>query len=250
MNELEHLKNKFFYKNNTAQVFGELNQEEFNKLISSLKSYERPDILSMYDNKIFGIEHFEFDSYNRSNSKGSDYKIKDYRIEKIFDKEIKEKLENNDSIILHDEIKSTATLNNYYKNFENIFKVHYKKIQSYIDHIDEEFDCEEKEVHICFFAEDVTPLGNYFWNDNDESNLSPMLPIYSNAIRQLLDECPLVEFLIIGSFFMNDNKLFIIRNNKETLDKLANDYNEIRQEKFFNFKPQTTGFAFKIQKKK
>lgn len=250
MSELEHLVNKFFCKDMTAQVFYELSQEKFDKVIKTLKMYERPDILSMYENKILGIEHFEFDSYNRSNKKGSDYKIKDYRIEKRLDKEIKEKLQNNDTIIVHDEIDSTASLDNYYNNFEKIFKDHYQKINSYIEHIKENFDCQNKEIHICFFAEDVSPLGNYFFNKNNDKKITPLLPIYSDKMRKLLKDSPLVEYLVIGSFCINNNRLFIIENTKDALERFAKDYKEVNSDDFFSFEPQTTGFAFKVPKDK
>ncbi len=248
MSELEHLVNEFLTKDTSAQVYYELSQNKFNKVINALGIYEKPDILSMYDNKILGIEHFEFDSYNRAKKRGSDYKVKDYRIEKKFDKEIKEKLLDNDSIVVHDEINSTASLANYYQNFENIFKNHYQKIQSYIDHIKQDFDCKNKEIHICFFAEDVTPLGNYFFDKSNDEKITPLLPIFSEKIRQLLKDSPLVEYLVIGSFCMNDNRIFIIQSTKEALERFANDHKEVSDDDFFSFKPQTTGFAFKIPK--
>ena len=65
MSELEHLANKFLNKDMTAQVYYELSQDKFNKVVNGLGIYEKPDILSIYDNTILGIEHFEFDSYNR-----------------------------------------------------------------------------------------------------------------------------------------------------------------------------------------
>ena len=248
MSELEHLANKFLNKDMTAQVYYELSQDKFNKVVNGLGIYEKPDILSIYDNTILGIEHFEFDSYNRSNKKGSDYKIKDYRVEKRLDEEIKEKLKNNDSIIVHDEIDSTATLTNYYKNFETIFKDHYQKIQSYIDHINQDFECKNKKIHICFFAEDVTPLGNYFLDKSNDRKIKPLLPIFSDKIRQLLEDSPLVKYLVIGSFCMTDNRLFIIENTKEAIERLKKDHKEVSDDDFFSFEPQTTGFAFKISK--
>lgn len=248
MSELEHLVNKFLCKDTTAQVFYELSQDKFNKVINGLGIYEKPDIISMYDNKVLGIEHFEFDSYNKSNKKGSDYKVKDYRIEKRFDKEIKDKLINNDSIIVHDKIDSTATLTNYYKNFETIFKEHYQKIQSYVDHINQDFDCKNKEINICFFAEDVTPLGNYFLDKSNDRKITPLLPIFYDQIRQLLEDSPLVKYLVIGSFCMTDNRLFIIENTKEAIERIEKDHKEVSEDDFFSFEPQTTGFAFKISK--
>lgn len=70
MSELEHLINKFCNTDMTVQAYYELSQDKFNKVFNRLSVYERPDILSVYDNIILGIEHFEFDSYNRLNKEG------------------------------------------------------------------------------------------------------------------------------------------------------------------------------------
>ena len=72
MSEIEHLINKFCNTDMTIQVYYELIQDKFNKVFNGLRVYERPDILSVYDNIILGIEHFEFYSYNRLNKEGSD----------------------------------------------------------------------------------------------------------------------------------------------------------------------------------
>ena len=71
MSELEHLINKFCNKDMTVQAYYELSQDKFNKVFNGLRVYERPDILSVYDNIILGIEHFEYDRYNRLNKEGS-----------------------------------------------------------------------------------------------------------------------------------------------------------------------------------
>ena len=86
----------FFRKNIRIEFIGDLPQNTPNqikdtikKIIDRLEQYERPDIISEYNNIILGIEHFEFDSYYRSNKKGSDYKVKDNQIQKNFNNIIK-----------------------------------------------------------------------------------------------------------------------------------------------------------------
>lgn len=90
-----------------------MNQNIFDKVIKNLECYERPDILSMFDNEIVAIEHFEFDSYNRDNKKGSDFKIKNFRIEDRFIRKVKEQIEEK-QIVIHDKIESTAFLKNIF----------------------------------------------------------------------------------------------------------------------------------------
>lgn len=248
MNELKHLVKEFFSKKNKAKVFYDLSRKKFNKILKGLKNYESPDIISTYDNVIVGIEHFEFDSYNKSNKKGSDYKIKENKLDKKFDNDMKEILQENDSMIVHDILKSTASLKNYFKNFEENFKKHYKKIPSYIKHINQDFNCQEKEIHIVFFAEDVTLLGNFFLDKNNDNNLTLLLPIYSEQIKQLLEKSPLVEYLIIGTACMSDNKLFIIKNSKEIFKKFKKENEEVEDKDFLKFDPQITSYGFKILK--
>lgn len=93
MRELQKIISKYFQKDGTGIVYYNISQKLFNKVIdpNNIMSYERPDILSVFDNKIVGIEHFEFDSYKSSNKRGSDFKIKDYIIEKKFDEKMKKK---------------------------------------------------------------------------------------------------------------------------------------------------------------
>ena len=239
MNELEHLNNIFFRKNIRIEFIGDLPQNTPNqikdtikKIIDRLEQYERPDIISEYNNIILGIEHFEFDSYYRSNKKGSDYKVKDNQIQKNFNNIIKNS-KNNKEIIVGDQIKSTASLDNYYKNFENIFKNHYKKIPEYIKNIKENYNCENKEIQMCFFAEDVTPLGSCFLDKNRK--LNSLLPIHSNQIRQLLKNSPLIKYLIIGNFLNTEYQLFIIENTKENIEYLSNTLNEVNENIFFKF---------------
>ena len=52
MSELERIINKYLSKDETAITYSDFNQDEINKLFQNMGIYERPDILSMYDNKI------------------------------------------------------------------------------------------------------------------------------------------------------------------------------------------------------
>lgn len=91
MNELERIISKYFVKDDMTITYSDFNQDEVNKLFQNMRSYERPDILSIYDNKIVAIEHFEFDSYKNSR-KGSNFKIQENIIENKMQKEIDLKL--------------------------------------------------------------------------------------------------------------------------------------------------------------
>ena len=66
MNELQKIVNKYLSKDGRVITYSDFNQEEVNKLFQNISDYERPNILSIYDNKIVAIEHFEFDSYKNT----------------------------------------------------------------------------------------------------------------------------------------------------------------------------------------
>ncbi len=248
MIELQRIVNKYFQKDGTAEVYYYINQELFNKVVNpdNIRSYERPDILSIFDNKIVGIEHFEFDSYKSSNKHGSDFKIKNSSVERKFDEKVKEILKEKDSLIVHDQIESTASLNNYFNNFKKIFKAHYRKINDYLEHIKQDLDCSNKEIHFCFFAEDVSPLGSYFLNE--KRKISLLNPLFSDEVIELLKNSPKVEYLIIGTYAMDKHKMIIIENKKKVLEKFKKEHMKIENKDFLAFSPQTTGYALKISK--
>lgn len=246
MSEAERIIEKYFQKDNTAIVYYNLDQNIFNQVIKHIGKYEKPDMLSIFDNNIIAIEHFEFDSFKRSR-KGSDFQIKHNNMNNQFKEIIDKELTTKDYVTIHGQIKSTASLNNYYENFKHNFISHYDKIDSYINHIQEDFG-KNKEIKICFFAEDVTPLGNYFLNRKTSSSPYLLHPLYSNDIIDLLINSPKVEYLIIGTYAMSDYKLIIIENRKEVLEKFKQEKIDFKEEDYFVFEPQTTGFATKIPK--
>ena len=247
---VERIIEKYFQKDDTAIVYYELDQDLFNKVIDpkNIGKYEKPDILSIFDNKIIGIEHFEFDSFKR-NRKGSDFQIKHNVMENNFQKEINEKLKDSDSVTVHGHIESTCSLDNYFNNFKHNFKEHYKKVDSYIKHIEDDYGT-DKEISICFFAEDVTPLGNYFMNRKKSSSPWLLNPLYSDEIIDLLKNSPKIKYLIIGAYAMKEYKLTIIKNSEEVLNKFKKERYKIKEEDYLSFSPQTTGFAMLIPKEK
>ena len=50
MSECEKIINKYLSKDGTAITYSDFSQEEINKLFQNMGIYERPDILSIYDN--------------------------------------------------------------------------------------------------------------------------------------------------------------------------------------------------------
>ena len=246
MKEIERIIEKYLKNGGEGIVYFNLNQELFNKVIYNAKPYERPDILSIFDNKIIGIEHFEFDSYKRTKRKGSDFKIKENKIERNINRKLNEELILKDSAIVNEEIESTGSLKNYFDNFKEIFLDHYQKIDTYIENIKNNFDCTNKEIHFCFFAEDVTTLGNYYLST--ERKVSLLDPLFSSDVIEILKNSPKVEYLIIGVYAMHEYKMVIIENKKNILERLKKERMEVNEKNFLCFSPQIMGSAIKIPK--
>jgi hypothetical protein len=245
MSELERVVYRYFYEDSNASVLYEIDEIEINKMIRNMKKYERPDILSIYDNKIIGIEHFEFDSY-KNDRKGSDFQRKHSVIDNKMKEAMKNDLKTKDTVILHDKIECTSSLKNYYKNFIKVFNLHYEKIDEYNEHILEDFDCENKIIYFWFFVEDVTPLGNYYFDD--KRNICLLNPLFSKEIRDLLLKSPKIKGIILGQQTMDGKKVTIIINDTNTMDKFKKYNDEVTDKDYFSFEPHTTGFATLIPK--
>lgn len=246
MSEAERIIDRYFQNGTTAIVYYDLDQDVFNNVIKNVGKYEKPDILSAFNNKIVGIEHFEFDSYKRSR-KGSDFQIQHNNIEQNVQKIIDEKLRTKDKVTVHSHLNSTSSLNNYFQNFKHNFLSHYEKIDSYIEHIQNDFG-NDKNISICFFAEDVTPLGNYFIDRENDDKTYLLNPLYSDEIIDLLIKSPKVKYLIIGMYAMNEYTLTIIENKKEALEKFKKERINFKEEDYLSFSPQITSFATLIPK--
>lgn len=243
MNELKNIISKYFSKDNEAITYSNIDEIELNKMIQHMGGYERPDILSIYDNKIVAIEHFEFDSY-KNTRKGSDYKIQDSIIEQKMQKKIDSDLAIEKEIYLHDEIKNNSDLKQYYSNFKKVLTSHIDNIQEYRNHIVDDFG-NDKDIEFWFFAEDVSPLGSYYYRKNN-INPSLLLP-FSKENIDILRQHKEIKGIIFGIYAMKEYKLVIMYNDDETLDKIENnDYFKVKDSEFFSFNPQTTAFAILI----
>ena len=247
MNELERIASKYLSQDDMAITYSNFNEYEVNKLFQNMISYERPDILSIYDNKIVAIEHFEFDSYKNSR-KGSNFKIQENILECKMQEQINLKLKDKGEIMLHDHIKNSSSLNQYYNNFKKVLLSHINNINDYREHFISDYG-NEKEIEFWLFAEDVTPLGSYYYRKNN-INLSLLLPFSKENIA-ILRQHKEIKGIIFGIYAMNKYKLVLMYNNDETLNKIENDdYFKVEESEYMTFTPQTTGFAFLIQKDK
>ena len=245
MSELDRIINKYLSNDETAITYSDFNQNEINKLFQNMIPYERPDILSLYDNKIVAIEHFEFDSY-KNTSKGSNFKIQKNTIEQTMKKKIYQELQEKKEVWKHDVIENTSSLQQYYDNFKKVLLSHIDNISEYKEHIITDFGNKRK-IEFWFFVEDVTPLGNYCYKKDDE-HPRLLLP-FSKEILDILSIHKEIKGIIFGIFAMNKYKLVLMYNDDKTLKKLKDDdYFKVNESDFLNFNPHTTGFAKLVNK--
>ena len=95
--------------------------------IQNLKSFECPDMYIELEDKVIGIEQFEFSAYS-SNKKGDSIKRKIFDIEQDNIKKIDNNKANNH---FENYIETDISRSNYEKNFIKNFDKHYCRIHEY-----------------------------------------------------------------------------------------------------------------------
>ena len=229
MNELEKIKKRFCVKNAMIilNIKNKVIIEKIKNLINKLQKYEKPDIIIEYEDKIIGIEHFEFDS-SINNKKGSEFRIEESRINKsIADKIDVFKNENHKN---YNVISTNNSLNNYNNNFIKNYKIHYKKVKDYISRIEKKFNKSKDNIEIILFAEDVNIFGNIH---RDEKNIiNPLYPFYSSDVIELLKNSNDIKYLIIGMEFLDKKIIYILENEIEILKQLEKDADKIKEDEY------------------
>ena len=236
---------KYFRKDINADVYGNINEEKLNKIIQNIGNFEEPDMLSIFDNTIIGIELFEFDSSDNI-KKGSKYQIANAMVKKKFDKIVESDLKSKKNITCHDDIKVKTCLSNYYKNFNKHYKSHYEKVDKYIEHIQQVIDCNNKNTEMWFFIEDTSILGSYYLNM--KRDVIPLNPLYYHENLELLKKSTKINGVIIGFFDMSRYRICVIENSKAGIENFKKDIPEIKEEDYFAFEPHTIGFATLLDK--
>lgn len=211
MNEYTKIKLKYFNENTYLTTIEKEKIYDYQNILLNIRQYgdnnKGPDLVSIIDKKIYGIEYFEFDS-TKNSGKGSNYKRQLANIDHIVDKEIenKTKVENISPLILDQNI------NQYINNFKKVFNQHYPKIDSYLNNLNSDYPNFEKEIW--FFIEDVTPLGNtYINNSGKPKQFQPMLSL---ELIELLEKSSKLRGIIIAV----ENIIYVFSNKKSEIDIL------------------------------
>ena len=145
-NELYHL----MHENEIKEVFfdarDDINYKLSDIIINNCESFERPDIVSIADNTVYAIEHFEYDWY-KNNKKGSAYQIEEAMVSKKLHKEIL----NKDVAYSLRIIESEGTIDYMIANFLKAYRNHYAKIDQYKYNVRQKYGTDN--IKVWFVAE-------------------------------------------------------------------------------------------------
>jgi len=200
-NELEHIKD--MYDLSRIYVKEDVDVNLIVSIIRNAFHFERPDIVSIVNGKLYAIEHFEIDSYKR-NRKGSKLEQESGR----FIRNTKNKLidESNKSIISgKHQYNIDGDLINYKNNFIYMFNEHISNIEEYKKRIFEKLGINEFELW--FFVEDVNPFGIYV---NDIRYNGLISPLNIHEIHNILKCENRINGIIVGSFDGEKDRITIV----------------------------------------
>ena len=220
-----------------------VNQEEAECLLRNWHSYDRPDIYSFCNEKIYGREHFEYDAH-RCNKRGSLQRKEDNLIAKEMNQKAYAVLKDNDSCVLSGEIQSKANANNYKNNFIQAFNDHYSKVHDYKNRLLEVAGSINLPISIWFMAEDVTMLGTRIIH-RDKTGVTYNLawPLLFPEIEEIFMQSNKIDGIIFADNYYK--KLTFVKRNKNAIEEFKENNSQPNGE-FLFFNPHVMSIFEKI----
>lgn len=223
-------------------LFG-TSQDECREILHDWHSFERPDIYSRNGDVVYGLEHFEYDAYERG-KRGSQGSKERFIIKQSIDAEIREKIERQDVVTSLRSMSTPASEKYYIDSFVKIFTEHYAKVGEYKKHIASELDVGSKNISIWFIAEDMTPLGTSFiCRNKPKQGPEPAFPIFFPEIETLFLESTKIDGIIFAD---NCNRtLSLVKRNASSIESFK-EYHHYRGEPLFFFESKIASAAIKV----
>ncbi|MCL1880660.1 MAG: hypothetical protein FWF76_00610 [Oscillospiraceae bacterium] len=213
--------------------------------------FESPDAYFLHGDTVIGIEHFQFDSYKTKKGKGSEGRRDEIFAQSDIDMEYNEirKTGKRGTIELSRDVTTPMSIQNYQTNLLNGFNQHYNRIADYKKNL---LSCvpQAKDVKICFYIEDATPMGNYYVSTGSvvheppfrieympPSNLFSLEPLRIKEFVDLLKDSTNIDYLICSLKYRHHSSIaplglvHFFRNCKDGYCFLPEVYNN----KYFNF---------------
>lgn len=224
-----------------------VNQEEVECLLRNWHSYDRPDIYSFCNEKIYGIEHFEYDAHKR-NKRGSLQRKEDNLIAKEMKQKAYAALKDKDSCVLRGEIRSKANVDNYKNNFIQAFNDHYSKVHDYKNRLLEVASSKNPPVSIWFMAEDVTMLGTHInCRDNANATLHPAWPLLFPEVEKIFMQSSKIDGIIFADNYYKI--LTLVKRNKNAIAEFKKNNSQPNSE-FLFFNPHVMSIFKKYNRPK
>ena len=253
-NEAEDIRRKCLHYDNTSSYLEcsplGLSFSEAERILSGWHSFESPDIYTKYNKTVYGLEHFKYDARKR-NKNGSQQRRDEIKIKQSADEKIRKEIKTEDSVTIHEEIKSVPKPEYYKDNFIKSFKLHYSKIDQYKENLSNKLGADRENVAIWFIAEDETIFGSSFCYDHDNSiSRRPFFPLFFPEIENLFIESKNLEGII---FISTENHYYktltLVKRDKHSVKELKMCHNYHGEPPFFSKNPQAIMFAGKINTK-
>lgn len=240
MNECQKIIKKYF--NGSSNLISSKVYEDYN-ILQHIEQYgnkkKGPDLISKVNNKIYGIEHFEFDSAKR-NRKGSSYRKQTGEIDNLLNQEIKEKEYVHKTSIL----ALNQNIQDYVKNYKESYNSHSSRIPSYLKNLNNDFPNFDKEIW--FFIEDVTPFGNHYY----DKNCKPVLftPMLSQELIELFEENKQIKNIVFAtSDYGNVKNIFVYSNTENEINELKKRCKEESVKGLFSQNPLLISIEKKLK---
>lgn len=223
------------YENETKELFEIISNFEI------LNFYNRPDGY-INSNDFYILEHFEINA-TKTNSKGSQTRKEEARIKSKFNDTISK--HKNETVRLFEELQIEISAENLYKCFRQNYLNHFNKVNSYTDNLSKSKLLDNnKNVKVCFFVEDTTPLGTFYLNKNKRTTLRI---INIKECLETITSHP-VDYIFLLNQYDNDKSIYFVE--KEWINELLQNSMQVKDIKMIDWKPMEMRFNIPIPNKK
>lgn len=224
-----------------------VNQKEAEHLLNNWHQFDRPDIYSVSNEKIYGIEHFEYDAHGR-HKRGSLQRKENNLITKEMKQKAYGMLKDNDSCVISREMQSKANEDNYKNNFIQAFNNHYSKVHDYKNRLLEIASSKNLPISIWFMAEDVTMLGTHIiCRDKPNAAPCPAWPLLFPEVEKIFMQSNKINGIVFADNYYK--KLTFVKRNKNAIEEFKKNNSQPNSE-FIFFNPHVMSIFKKYNRPK
>lgn len=241
--EIEKCISKYFYDENANSGKVEIpftRQKEIQDLLNIIRNFnnlivnEEPDGFIVMQDYILILEHFEIDATKR-NRKGSQTRIQENIIEN--------KINQTTNTLVSMQMQVNISTNNLIDNFRQIYVNHFNKIENYKKNlISKGIGNQNTKFKICFFIEDVTPMGTFYLNNNQRTKLR------ITDIKECVEilQSNTIDYIFCFNEYDNDKDIYFAQ--KEWLNDILTLAKNGKDIKMLDWQPIVLGANYLIPK--